>query len=174
MMRWQPDKSSSTGQHIILSEEKEFLLTFLKSEGISYIVPGRKDQVYIGKGPDGQHMYKPKYYLLWTLREVQEMLNEELYNENSLKSRFKETLKFSSFYHFIKENKEIYYQQKIPQLTCLCEKCENFELLREGIKRSETSLNLLSTSVHAVLPKFCCNYHEETCAFETCRDCPGV
>ena len=28
MMRWQPDKSSATGSHIILSEEKEFLLTF--------------------------------------------------------------------------------------------------------------------------------------------------
>ena len=169
MMRWQPDKTSSTGRHIILPEKKKkFSLNFLKLEGISYTMPGRKDQVYIGKGPDGQHMYKPKDYLLWTLREVQEMFNEELYNENLLKSRFQETLKFSSLYHFIKENKEIYYQQKIPQLTCLCEKCENFELLREGIKRSETSLNLLSTYVHAVLPKFCCNYHEETCAFETC------
>ena len=90
MMRWQPHKSSSTGQHIILSEEKkEFLLTFLKSEGISYTVPGRKDQVYIGKGPDGQRMYKPKYYLLWTLREILAMLNEELCNENSFKSKLK-------------------------------------------------------------------------------------
>ena len=54
MMRWQPDKSSSKGQHIILSEvKKELLLTFLKSDTISYTMPGRKDQVYIGKGPDG-------------------------------------------------------------------------------------------------------------------------
>ena len=52
MMRWQHDKSSSTGWHI-LSEEKLSNLTFLKSEGISYTVPGRKDQVYIGKGLDG-------------------------------------------------------------------------------------------------------------------------
>ena len=168
-MRWQPDKSSSTGQQIILSEEKkEFLLTFLKSEGISYSMPGRKDQVYIGKGLDGQCLYKPKYYLLWTLGEILAMLNEELWNENSFKSKFKETLKFSSLYRFIKENKEIYYQQEIPQLICLCEKCENFELLCEGIKHSETSLNLLPASEHAVLPKFCCNHHKETCVFETC------
>ena len=156
-MRWQPDKSSSTGQHI-LSEEKLSNLTFLKSEGISYTMPGRKDQVYIGKGPDGQRMYKPKYYLLWTLREILAMLNEELCNENSFKLKFKEILKFSSLYHFIKENKEIYYQQEIPQLTCLCETCENFELLCEGIKHSETSLNLLPTSAYAVLPNFCFNY----------------
>ena len=45
-------------------------------------------------------------------------------------------------------------------------KCEKFELLC-GIKHSETSLNLFPTSVRAVLPKFCCNYHRETCAFET-------
>ena len=100
------------------------------------------------------------------------MLNEESCNENSFKSKFKETLKFCSLYHFITEKKEIYYQQEIPQLTCLCEKCEYFELLCEGIECSETSLNLLPTSVCAVLPKFCCNYHKETCAFETCRDCP--
>ena len=137
-------------------------------------MPGRKDQVYIGKCQDGQCMYKPKHYLLWTLREILAMLNEELYNKNSIKSKFKEMLKFSSLYHIIKENKEIYYQQEIPQLTCLCEKCKNFELLCEGIKRSETSLNLLPTSVRALLPKFCCNYHKETCAFETCRDCPKL
>ena len=68
--------------------------------------------------------------------------------------KFEETLKFSSLYRFIKENKEIYYQQEIPQLTCLCEKCENFELLCEDVKCSETSLKLLPSSVHAVLPKF--------------------
>ena len=125
-------------------------------------MPGRKDEVYIGKCQDGQCMYKPKHYLLWTLREILAMLNEELCNENSIKSKFKEMLKFSSFYHIIKENKEIYYQQEIPQLTCLCEKCENFELLCEDIKHSETSLNLPPTSVGAVLPKFCWNYHKET------------
>lgn len=105
MMRWQPDKSSSTGRHIILLEEKkEFLITFLKSEGISYTMPGRKDQVYIGKGLDGQRIQEPKHYLLWTLREILAMLNQELWNENSFKSKFEETLKFSSLYCFIKEN----------------------------------------------------------------------
>ena len=85
-------------------------------------MPGRKDQVYIGKGLDGQSMYKPKYYLLWTWRETLAMLNEDLCNENWFKSKFKEALEFSSLYYFIKENKEIYYQE-IPQLTCLFEKC---------------------------------------------------
>ena len=72
---------------------------------------GSKDQVYIRKGLDGQPMYKPKYYLLWTLREILAMVNEELCNENSFKLKFEETLKFSS----------LHYQQEIPQLTCLCE-----------------------------------------------------
>ena len=67
---------------------------------------------------------------LW---EILAMLNEELRNENSFKSKFEKTLKFSSLYHFIKENKAIYYEQEIPQLPCLCEKCENLELLSEDI-----------------------------------------
>ena len=50
-------------------------------------MPGRKDQVYIGKGPDGRDMYRPKYHLLWTLREILAMLNKELCNENSFKSK---------------------------------------------------------------------------------------
>ena len=41
-------------------------------------MPGRKDQVYIGKGLDGQPMQEPKHYLLWTLREILAMLNQEL------------------------------------------------------------------------------------------------
>ena len=63
---------------------------------------------------------------------------------------------------FIKENKEIYYQQEIPQLTCHCEKRENFKPPCEGIKHSETSLKLLPTSACAALPNFSCNYCEET------------
>ena len=63
---------------------------------------------------------------------------------------------------FIKENKEIYDQQEIPQLTCHCEKCENFKPPCEGIKHSETSLKLLPTSACAALPNFSCNYCEET------------
>ena len=115
MMRWQPEPSSK-GRHPSLSDKKkEFLLAFLKSEGMSYTMPGRKDQVYVGK------------------------------DEN---------------------------QHEIPQLSCLCEKCENFELLCKGIKRSETSFKLLPTSVRALLPKFCCNYRNEACALETCRNCP--
>ena len=65
-------------------KKKEFLPTFLKSEDISYTMPGTKDQVYIGKDPDGQHMYKPKHCLLWTLREILAMFNEDLFNWNFL------------------------------------------------------------------------------------------
>ena len=172
MMKWQPEPSSK-GRHPSLSDEKkEFLLAFFKSEGMSYTMPGRKDQVYVGKDENGRQMYKAKHYLLWTLREILSMLNQELCSENSFKTKFNETLTFSTLYRFVKENKEIYYQHKIPQLSCLCEKCENFELLCEGIKRSETSFKLLPILVHALLPKFCCNYRNEVCALETCRNCP--
>ena len=165
----QPEPSSK-GCHPSLSDEKKkFLLAFLKSEGMSYTMPGRKDQVYVGKDENGKRMYKAKHYLLWTLREI---LNHELCSENSFKTKFNETLTFSTPYRFVKENKEIYYQHEIPQLSCLCEKCENFELLCEGIKRSETSFKLLPTSVRELLPKFCCNYGNEACALETGRNCP--
>ena len=172
MMRWQPEPSSK-GCHPSLSDKKkEFLLAFLKSEGMSYTMPGRKDQVYVGKDENGKRMYKAKHYLLWTLREILSMLNRELCSENSFKTKFNETLTFSTLYRLFKENKEIYYQHEIPQLSCLCEKRENFELLCEWIKISETSFKLLPTSVRALLPKFCCNYRNEACALETCRNCP--
>ena len=68
-------------------------------------------------------MYKPKH-LFWTWREVLAILNQELCNENSFKSRSEETLKFPSLYGFIKENKEIYCPREKLQLTCHCERCE--------------------------------------------------
>ena len=46
------------------------ILNFLKSEGMSYTMPQRKEQVYVGKDENNICQYTPKHYLLWTLKEL--------------------------------------------------------------------------------------------------------
>ena len=135
MMRWQPEPSSK-GCHPSLSDKKkEFLLAFLKSEGMSYTMPGRKDyQVYVGKDKNGKRMYKAKHYLLWTLREIFSMLNQELCSENSFKTKFNETLTFSTLYRFVKENKEIYYQHKFLSYHSYVKNVRTLNFSVKGLK----------------------------------------
>ena len=47
-----------------------FILDFLKSEGMSYTMSGRKEQVYVGKDENNNRQYKPK----WTFKEMLSML----------------------------------------------------------------------------------------------------
>ena len=117
------------------------MLTFLKFEGINYTKPGRKDQVYNRKSWEDIHMYKPKH-LFWTWREVLAILNQELCNENSFKSRSEETLKFPSLYGFIEENKEVYCHGRNCRSHAIV-KDMNSELVCEG---SEMNFKLLLTS----------------------------
>ena len=43
---------------------------FLKQPDVLYCNPGRKDTVYMGKGPSGERVYAEKYYIIWNLREI--------------------------------------------------------------------------------------------------------
>lgn len=74
-MRWK-NSDFSKGRKLVLSDKKKaFILDFLKSEGMSYTMPKRKEQVYVGKDENDVCQYKPKHYLLWTLKEMLSMLN---------------------------------------------------------------------------------------------------
>ena len=50
---------------------------FLSRNNISFILPGRNNQVYVGKGDDGKCQYKRKTFLLWTFQELVGLLKEE-------------------------------------------------------------------------------------------------
>lgn len=68
---------------------------------------------------------KSVYCLLWTLREIISMLNINLPTEKSFFTEFGEELKFSIFYHLVKETKELNYKEDIPEPSCFCFNLEN-------------------------------------------------
>ena len=44
---------------------KEKLDKFLSRNNISFTFPGRNNQIYVGKGDDGERQYKTEKFLLW-------------------------------------------------------------------------------------------------------------
>ena len=55
-------------------EEKSWLTDFLGRQDITYVTPGKRNQVYIGKMA-GEKTCKTKQYLLWTLNEASDIAN---------------------------------------------------------------------------------------------------
>ena len=92
-------------------DESTWLLSFLHRPDISYITPGWIDCVYTGK-VNGEKIYAPKRYLLWSLRDLIEIANassevKPLANitgqniEHTLPSMFEKDLLFSQLYSSI-------------------------------------------------------------------------
>ena len=55
-------------------EELKWLKEFLDCPDISYMFPGRKDHVHVGK-KEGVKVYEQKRYLSWKLRNLDEIAN---------------------------------------------------------------------------------------------------
>lgn len=167
---WKPQPSKS-GRPLALNDtEKEFVINFLEFEDISYALPGRKDQVYIGKS-DGKRMYKAKHYLLWSLKDLLGLLNQENSVE-SFVSKFGRVMKFSTLYRIIKQCKHVYLNDDIPEESCLCEKCENLELLCQGIRSSVPYLTTtLPFQLNDIMKLFSCDLNNHDCATGNCQSC---
>ena len=150
--------------------EAAWLTAFFSRGDVSYINPGRKDNVYIGK-VDGKRQYAQKMYLLWTLRDLNEMINGNKYitNEDSFEVRFGKRLSFSLMYNFLKEKKEYIYNKHIPHVTCLCEICENVTLLAKGLNKSIKSD--LPTNPHDIVERYSCDSSSEICMEGECILC---
>ena len=112
---------------------------------ITYVNPGRKDNVYAGK-KDGERQYVQKRYLLWSLKELLEILNGAKTDcgASSLETfgnKFGKDLTFSTLYNYVKSRIQLIFNRDIPHGSCLCEICENACLLAKGINKSKkTSL----------------------------------
>ena len=140
-LRCTPTTNPALGRPLSLDEERTaFILSVLEREDVSYTMPGKKDQVYVGKDSEGNSSYKTKHYLLWTISDVLGIMNAE--DSDSYFMKFGEKLKFSTLYRFVKTVKHMYFQKNIPHQSCLCDKCENLELLAEAINRHVPSMKL--------------------------------
>ena len=89
-------KKRGRTEKVINDEPTAYLDEFFERPDITYINPGRKDHVYLGK-VDGEKTYAQKRYLLWTLRELFEILNgEEKTHTSSLSSKCTSTSKLKN------------------------------------------------------------------------------
>ena len=69
-------------------------------------------------------IYKERYYLLWTLREIQGMFNAE----NDV------NVSYHSMRQLVADTKIILICEKMKEDDCRCEKCENVELMLQSFK----------------------------------------
>jgi len=122
---------------VLTDEEKKWIVESLDRGDLTYVNPGRKDHVYVGK-KDGERQYCQKRYLLWNLRDLLNILNgNEVAGSTAgvetFFGKFEKPLSFSLLYNFVRNHKQFVYNQDIPQGSCLCEVCENACLLAKGI-----------------------------------------
>ena len=99
-------------------------MSVLECPDISYWKPGGRDTIYCGKNENGEKMYKPKHYLLWSLKEVVDMFN----NEHDF------IITYYNLQKLLKLEKHLLLPSQTPEYDCRCEKCENSELLLTSIK----------------------------------------
>ena len=52
-------------------------MSFLERPNISYCKPARKDTVYCRNDSNGEKIFKPRDYLLWTYKEIVGLYNLE-------------------------------------------------------------------------------------------------
>ena len=94
-------------------EKKDWMIEFLSWSDMTYTNPDRQDNVYIGK-VDGERKYLPRQYLLWTLKDLLDIINGSELHSSNFVSTFSEKLSFSQLYDFIKNHKQFVYNKNIP------------------------------------------------------------
>ena len=156
----------------LTEEQIRWLVAVLDRPDISYMNPGKNDNVYIGK-LDGTKQYEQKRYFLWPLRDILDILNgsgENVVNQSeTYTERFAEKLTFSMFYKFIKRRKEYVFHKNIPHYTCLCETCENAVLLAKGLGHACKSQHVPSDP-HSIVEFYSCN-DSKACMMNLCDEC---
>ena len=163
-----PFLSSTKGRPPALTDNaKDKLNNFLYRNDVSFTLPGRNNQVYIGKSEDGEKEFRTKKYLLWTFNELLSILKKE--KDTDLSS-----LKFSTVYRYVKANKEFVMQCKIPQVACLCPTCENYVLCAEGINKTVEEEEKLPSTCHDLMDKIACQDITEDCCKRKCDKCPAI
>ena len=147
-------------------ETKEKLDSFLSRNDISFTLPGRNHQVYVGKDVSGDHQYRTKKYLLWTYQKLVGLLQTE--DDEELLS-----ITFSTLYRYVSPKKEYVGRSKIPQVNCLSPDCENVELLCTEISKYCESMEI-PTKCHDVALKIACDQKTEKHVTKECEHCPSL
>lgn len=150
-------------------KNKEVVMSFLERPDISYCKPGRRDTIYCGKNENGEKVYKPKHYLLWSLKEVVDMFN----NEHDF------NITYYNLQKLLKLEKHLLLSSQTPEDDCRCEKCENSELLLTSIKGTliKSNYHELASKLEVDIIEFIsgnvCSVKDFDCCSNVCDKCPG-
>ena len=135
------------------------MVSFLERPDISYCKPSRGNTVYCGREESGEKIYKFKHYLLWPIRELVVMFNDE----NSDATNYKQ------IQQVISTEKHILKVGEKNEDDCWCEKCKNTELLLAAIKRY-TKLDI-NVDPHEFISNIVCSIKSYECLNEECEKC---
>ena len=156
----------------ITEEEQSWLSEFLSQPDITYVTPGKKDKIYMGK-VDGQKMFRQKKYLSWTLNTLLDIANgcSVSSNENNnFVPAFDRKLSFRQLYEFIKSNKEYICNKNIPHTTCLCEICENAVYFMKGLNNWLPNGSQMPINPDDIVERFSCDSSSDDCMDSNCDD----
>ena len=118
----------------------------------------------------------PKRYLLWTIREIFEIVNgsDIIDSCETFQDRFQKKLTFRQLYDFLKFHKEYIFNRSIPHWSCLCEICENVVMLCIGINKIIRNKEMkLPENPHDIVEKFKCDNVDDQrdCMIGDCLSC---
>ena len=115
-------------KYLLSEEEVDRVFAFLNQPDISYTIPDRKQNVYVGTF-NKVRKFAQKRYLLWTMREILEIINGSKLLESSEGDnfcfKFGKDITFRQLYDVMKRHKAYIFNKKIPQWSWLREICEN-------------------------------------------------
>ena len=140
---------------------------------ITYTNPRRIVQKYIGK-ENGESKFVPIRYLLWTLRDLLDMINgcplvaQEKFD--GFVDIFDKKLTFRQLYNFVKSRKYFVFNRDIPHASCLCEICENIVYLAKSIDAKVKSTPYQSYA-HSLVETYSCDSSLEDCMNSVCESC---
>ena len=106
-----------------LNINRESVVSFLHQPDISNCSPGWKEVKYCKI--DGKKDYQAKHHLLYNIKELGNLYNEEHKGE----------LTYYQMHEIISSWKHTDFQNKTPKDDCRCENCENSKLFLEALKK---------------------------------------
>ena len=165
-------KNLGRPENDLSEDEVEWSSQYMDRPNITYTNPGKKDQRYIGK-ENGKSKFVPIYYLLWTIRDLLQIINGcsgiVQSETDDFTTIFDKKLTFRQLSKFLKKHKEFEFNKNVPQVSCLCEICENMIFLAKSMS---PKLNLpIWTNIHSLVEEKSCDSSSKSCMYSTCDEC---
>ena len=138
-------------KNVLNEGEVDQVMAFLNRPDISCTTPGRKDNVYVGIF-NKENKFVQKRYLLWTIREILDIINGSKLLESSEGDKFcfkfGKDITFRQLYDLLKRHKQYIFNTKIPQWSCLCEICKKAHFLVNGLNKKLYPESRLPTTIN--------------------------